>query len=118
MRAIETRCHSSVHHLTVFLTTDVETLKVKDLGTKGMAVLLVNEGQTPLISYSLPVKALPMKHHPSESSAGTGGQGGGKLKVRDLYKHAEYCPPLASADSIQYSNLAPHDSVFLIVSAM
>jgi hypothetical protein len=77
---------------------------VKDLGAKGMAVLLVNEGQTPLVSYDLSLSKLP-KLCPSASFA-----------VRDLYLHKPYCPPLAASGAILFADVAPHDSVFLIVT--
>tara|TARA_B110000208_G_scaffold152450_1_gene184305 strand:- start:42 stop:1874 length:1833 start_codon:yes stop_codon:yes gene_type:complete len=85
---------------------------VKDLGVKGgLALVLVNLGQEVLTKYSLPLSRLPSR---------VWREGGGEkaalpTKARDLYTHSAYEYPIADG-ALTFQEVAPHDSVFLILS--
>lgn len=78
-----------------------------------MALLLVNLGDTELASYTIPFGTLP-------GWFAKGGSSGKSMKVRDAWNHQEYAHALAAGaaggNDVHFQSVAPHDSVFLILS--
>jgi hypothetical protein len=73
-----------------------------------LALLLVNVGQGTLGTYSLPLSKLPPKfrsHAP--------------LRIRDVWNHRPVDETVLSADNpLVFNNVAPHDSVFYLLSPL
>ena len=77
-----------------------------------MALLLVNLGDSELASYTIPFATLP-------GWFAKGGGSGKPLKVRDAWNHKAYAhapSDVAGGTDVQFQAVAPHDSVFLVLS--
>lgn len=87
---------------------------VKDIGSNstgavGLALLLVNLGQTALTEYKLPLAKLP----PAFLAA----LGGGKaVRVRDVWSHSDVAGTVGHGGALEFHDVAPHDSVFYVLS--
>ena len=77
---------------------------IKDLGGQGLALLLINLGNSTLVDYSIAQDKLPLP----------GGEGSRWAKARDLYAHVEY--ERMTDEQITFRGIVAHDSVFLRLS--